>query len=295
MLSELQIVTTFCFIDDFFSRLAQQHPQLSNPQAVCGVSRQLLDSEIIAICILFQFSNYRNFKNFYCFANVHLKKYFPHMVSYSRFVTLKKQVAPAMLLLLNSLFGESSGVSFIDSTSVNVCHNKRIFRNKVFKNLAKRGRTSMGWFFGFKVHIVISHVGELIGFMFTPGNVDDRVPVKDLCKNVYGKLFGDRGYISSALFQKLLLDGVQLITNIKANMKNKLLPLFDKLLLRKRFIVETTFGILKEEFHLEHSRHRSPANFIVNLLSTLIAYCLRPNKPSIRLTNHDQIALQGIC
>lgn len=295
MLSEDQIVTTFFLIDDFLLNLAQQHPQLSIPTSKPGFPCKLHHSEVIAICILFQFSKYRSFKNFYNFAEVHLKKYFPHLVSYSRFISLKKEVAPSMFVLLNSLFGSCTGISFVDSTSVNVCHNKMIFRNKVFKNLAKRGRTSMCWFFGFKIHIIISHQGEILGFMFTPGNVDDRAPVRDLCQDVYGKLFGDRGYISQNLFADLLKNGVQLITNIKANMKNKLIPLFDKLLLRKRFIVETTFGILKEEFHLEHSRHRSPANFIVNLLSTLIAYCLRPNKPSIRLTNQEQIALQGFC
>ncbi len=294
MLTEDQIVTTYVLVDDFLLSLAQQHRELSTQNPNRGFPCKLRHSEIITICILFQFSKYRSFKNFYNFAQVHLKKYFPDLVSYSRFVTLKKTVAPTMFVLLNSLFGSCSGISFIDSTAVNVCHNKRIFRNKVFKNTAKRGRTSMCWFFGFKIHIVVSHCGELLGFMFTPGNVDDRAPVKDLCKEVYGKLFGDRGYISSELFNELLKTGIQLITNIRAKMKNKLIPLFDKLLLRKRFIVETVIGILKEEFHLEHTRHRSPANFVVNLLGALIAYCLRPNKPSIRLTTQDQLMFQGI-
>ena len=154
--------------------------------------------------------------------------------------------------------------------------------------MAKRGKTSMGWFFGFKLHIVINHRGEFINFTLTPGNVDDRKPVVGLCEEITGKLFGDRGYISSSLFQDLIKDGVQLITNIRSNMKNRLLPLFDKLLLRKRFIVETAFGILKEEFHLEHSRHRSPANFVVNLLGTLIAYCLRDKKPSLKIDKNEQ-------
>jgi Transposase DDE domain len=293
MLTDDQIVSTFCIVDDFLSNLKLQHPELPSEKPMRGFPCKLHYSEIITLCILFQFSGYRNFKSFYFYARTYLKKDFPHLVSYSRFVTLKKEAAPAMFVLLNSFFGSCTGISFIDSSSINVCHNKRIFRNKVFKKTAKRGRTSMCWFFGFKIHVIISHEGELLGFMFTAGNVDDRAPVKDLCKDLFGKLFGDRGYISSELFNKLLKTGLQLITNIKANMKNKLVPLFDKLLLRKRFIIETVFGILKEEFHLEHTRHRSPANFVVNLLGSLIAYCLRPNKPSIRLTKQDQLVAQG--
>ena len=139
-----------------------------------------------------------------------------------------------------------------------------------------------------------NHLGELVNFTLTSGNVDDRKPVIGLCENVTGKLFGDKGYISSTLFKNLLNNGVQLITNIRSNMKNKLLPLFDKLLLRKRFIIETTFGILKEGFHLDHSPHRSPANFVVNLLGTLIAYCLKEKKPSISIRKKEPRLLSAL-
>ncbi len=152
----------------------------------------------------------------------------------------------------------------------------------------------MGWFFGFKLHIVINHLGELLSFTLTPRNVDDRKPVIGLCKGLVGKLFGDKGYISSDLFKKLLKKGVKLITNVKLNMKNKLIPLFDKLMLKKRSVVETVIGVLKGEFHLEHSRHRSPQNFVINLLGTLISYCLKPKKPSIQLKTQEQGPLSNI-
>ncbi len=263
-------LTIFCLVDDFILELFKNNPQLQSSKNKRGFKRGLSDSEIITICILFQFSGFRNFKNFYTFLSLNFKKDFNGLVSYERFLTLKKEIAPLLFVFVKSLMSSCTGISFCDSTSLAVCKNKRIRRNKVFKNLAKRGKTSMGWFFGFKLHLIINHKGEFLDFTFSQGNVDDRKPIPDLCRNLFGKLYGDRGYISKKLFEDLFKKGVQIITNIKSNMKNRLIPLFDKLILRKRFVIETVFGILKEEFHLEHSRHRSKKNFIVNLLSCLV-------------------------
>ena len=288
MLKANDIISTFVIVDDFLIDLMQCGLFLQETQGTRGPACSMATSEIITLCLLFQFSGFRNFKSFYQFMEIYYKAYFPNLLSYDRFITVKKRVAPFLYFFLVSLMGEATGVSFIDSTSLAVRRNKRIYRHKVFQGLATRGKTSMGWFFGFKLHIATHHLGELINFTLTSGNVDDRKPVPGLCKNIMGKLFGDRGYISASLFQNLMNSGVQLITNIRSNMKNRLLPLFDKLLLRKRFIIETTFGILKKEFHLEHSRHRSPSNFVVNLLGSLIAYCLKENKPSIKMDEKEK-------
>ena len=137
------------------------------------------------------------------------------------------------------MLGNSTGIAFIDSTPIAVCNNKRIHSNKVFKDLAERGKNSMGWFYGFKLHLIINDKGELLSFKITPANVDDREPVPDMIKNVIGKLFGDRGYISKKLCESLFNNGVQLITKIRKNMENKLLPFMDKILLRKRALIET--------------------------------------------------------
>ena len=97
--------------------------------------------------------------------------------------------------LLNSK-GEITGISFFDSTSIKVCHNKRISRNKVFKGLAKLGKTTTGWFYGFKLHLVINDKGEILAFQLTPGNVSDVSMLETLSSGLWGKLFGDKGYIS---------------------------------------------------------------------------------------------------
>ena len=143
----------------------------------------------------------------------------------------------------------------------------------------------MGWFYGFKLHLVVNDQGELLSFALTPGNTDDRNGnlIYKLTKNLYGKLFGDKGYLSKDLTQSLLEKGIQLITTVRKNMKNKLMPLIDKILLRKRCIIETINDQLKNVCQIEHTRHRSPINFLNNLISGLIAYTYLPNKPSINL------------
>lgn len=140
----------------------------------------------------------------------------------------------------------------------------------------------MGWFFGFKLHIVINDLGELLAVRLTPGDVDDRAPVPQLTQRVFGKLFGDKGYISKALFTELFERDVQLVTKLKTNMKNRLMLMIDKVLLRKRAIIESVNDQLKNISQVEHTRHRSVANFMVNLVSGLIAYTYQPRKPSLK-------------
>jgi hypothetical protein len=250
------------------------------------------ESEIMTILIHFHQSHYRDFKAYYTqHVQHHLKAEFPTLVSYSRFISLLPRVAWLLLLYAFSRQGQCSGISFIDSTPLRVCHNRRIQRHKVFAGIAKRGQSSTGWFFGLKLHLVVSDKGELLSFAVTPGNVDDRQPVPSLAKRLFGKLFGDKGYLSQALFEQLWDNGVQLITKLRSNMKNRLMLLADRLLLRKRFIIETINDQLKNVSQIEHSRHRSPRNAVLNVIAGLIAYTFQDKKPSLRFTTHEAHAL----
>ena len=244
---------------------------------------QLSLSEIMTIIIYFHQSRYRNFKAYY---TEHVCKYlhreFPNLVSYERFVILMPSALGPLSAYLKSLYGNCSGISFIDSTALEVCDSHRIHQHKVFLGLAKRGKGSMGWFYGLKLHLVINDRGEILACQITPGNVDDRKPVPMLCKRLFGKLIADRGYISQPLFEQLLETfNVQLITRLKKNMKNRLMPLIDKLLLRKRAIIESVVDQLKNISQIEHTRHRSPTNAFINIIAGLIAYCHQPKKPSL--------------
>jgi hypothetical protein len=247
----------------------------------------------MTIVIAFHGSGYRTFKDFYQQTVLaDWRDAFPNLVSYGRFVELMPWSFMPLVSFLNTCcFGKVTGISFIDSTSVAVCHIKRAKGHKTFKGLAGWGKSSVGWYFGFKLHLIINDCGELLAVSLTPGNTDDRKPVPDMTKDLVGKLFGDRGYISQALFESLFERGLELMTKRRKNMKNPLMPLLDKILLRKRPMIETVNDQLKNLCQIEHSRHRSPFNFLVNLVSGLIAYAYHPDKPSLDIPNDELKAL----
>lgn len=241
-------------------------------------------SEVMTIVILFHMSGYRNFKTFYTeHVCKHMKSEFPRLVSYNRFIELQASLVIPLVGFLHSQLGECTGVSFVDSTKIIVCHQKRAHSHKVFDEYAKWGKTSTGWFYGFKLHLVTNEYGELLAVKLTFANTDDRKPVPELTEGLIGKLFGDKGYISQKLFEALFERGLQLITRIKKNMKNKLMPVLDKILLRKRAVIESVIDFLKNMCQIEHTRHRSTQGFLVSLLAGLIAYSYIPKKPSLNI------------
>jgi hypothetical protein len=281
----MDVETVFCKADDFCKGYEKeiQKTQLKSSKVQRDRKTSMSLSEMITISLRFHSSCYRNFKGYYIkHVCQNLKGLFPNLVSYNRFIQLMPRVLSATLIFLKTLTGQSHGICFVDSTSINVCHNKRISRNRVFKGLATRGKTTMGWFFGFKLHLIVNDQGDILSWAITQGNVDDRKPVPFLAKRISGKLFGDKGYISKTLFETLFSTGVQLITSLRGGMKNKLMDFNDRLLLRKRFIIETINDQLKNISQIEHSRHRSPVNFLFNLVAALAAYQLQPKKPSLK-------------
>ena len=216
----MDVTELFCKVDDFYQVFEEEHKK----QLIkFGQKRD-------------RKSAYRHFKGFYTgYVEKHLRKDFPGLLSYSRFIQLMPRILVPFFAYLSTMKGRVTGISFIDSTSLTVCNNKRINRNKVFEGLASRGKTSMGWFYGFKLHLIVNEYGE----------------------QVKGKLFGDKGYISSSLSRDLFEAGTQLITTARKNIKNRLMPLLDRMLLPKRFIIETINDPLKNISHIEHTRHRS--------------------------------------
>jgi Transposase DDE domain len=245
-------------------------------------------SELMTSLILLQQSPYRTFKAFYL---QHVQQYwrdeFPRLVSYNRFVELMPSVLIPLTVYLHTQLGTCTGISFIDATALAVCHNARIRQQRVFARDAARGKTSVGWFYGCKLHLVVNDRGALLAFCLTRGNVDDRRPVPRLVRRLFGTLFGDRGYICQELAEALFVrQGLRLITKLRKNMRSRLLTVTDTLLLRKRAIIETIYDQRKNRCQIEHSRHRSPRNFLVNLLAGLIAYCHQPKKPSLDLGMH---------
>lgn len=281
----MSLLELFVEVDDFCQAFEAQVGKQQLPgKGKRGPAPNLSASEIMTIVIDFHQEGYRNFKDYYLKQVCqYLTGEFPKLPSYNRFVEVMSGVLLPLTAYLQSRYGACTGISFVDSTAIAVCHNCRIRRHKVFKDLAARGKTSVDWFFGFKLHLIVNDQGELLAVFLTPGNVDDRVPLAQMTQDLFGRLFGDRGYVSQALFEQLFEQGIELITTIRKNMKNSLMKLEDKLLLRKRYIIETINDQLKNISQIEHTRHRKPANFAVNLIAGLIAYTHQPKKPSLKL------------
>ena len=283
----MSLLELFCAVDDFCKSMdeAQAGHLLASGTAQRQRAGHLSDSEALTIMIHFHQSQYRNFKAYYQqHVQVYLQAEFPHLISYARFVQRMPRLLGGLCLYLFSRFGTCTGISFVDATFVAVCHNRRINQHKVFKGLATRGKGSTGWSFGFKLHVVVNEYGELLAIYLTAANRHELKALPKLVKRLFGKLFGDMAYVSQSMFEQLMQQGIQLVTKVKSNMKNKLMLLSDKLLLRKRSIIETINDQLKNISQIEHSRHRSPLNFLVNLVSGLIAYTHQPNKPSLNLS-----------
>lgn len=282
----MDILTLFCDIDDFCSVFepAWRRRLLASGKRHRHKPSALSLSEVMTILVLFHASGYRDLKTFYTrHVAQHLAGDFPRLVSYQRFVELQREALVPLWCYLHTRFGACTGIAFVDATTLSVCHNLRIPQHRVFWDSARRGRSSMGWFYGFKLHLAINDRGELLGCYLTPGNVDDRRPVPHLVRRLWGRLFGDKGYISQPLATLLEAQDLRLVTRLKKNMKNRFLPLCDKLLLRKRALIETVNDQLKNISQIEHTRHRSLWNFLGNVAAGLIAYTWREKKPSLNV------------
>ena len=297
-MTDANLIEIFCILDEFCKYF---DPELKKRTLDNSGKRRrrrpcrMSDSEVMTILVLFHTMHHRDLKSFYLgYICNHMRREFPNRLSYNRFVERQAKVGLQLLLFLQiCALGKCTGISIIDSTPIVSCHIKRAHSHKTMKGWAAKGKSTMGWFYGFKLHIVINDRGEIIQWMLTPGNTDDREPLKDkdFTRRLFGKIFADRGYISRELFEALFVDDIHLVTKLKKNMKNSLMNLYDKILLRKRALVETVNDELKNVCQIEHTRHRSIDNFASNLIAGLIAYNLLPKKPSMNIDIIDKSKL----
>ncbi len=279
---KMDFTEIYCHVDDFLKELDNRTGLIANNSNKTGCQSRLNRSEIITIIIGYWQSSYDCFKNYY------LKQIWIYhqrdfrVVSYCQFIKLISSYLPLLVLMLNSIMDKCDGISFVDSSSLEVCKRYRISMHKVFAGIAARSKTTKGWFYGLKLHLLVNPGGGIIKESFSSGNKDDRTQLKLMIKGLFGKVFGDRGYISQELFRELLEHGIFMVTRVKKNMKNKLMSLIDKVLLLKRALIESVFSKIKLLGKFEHSRHRSVTNAFVHMVAALISYQLSDNKPSIK-------------
>jgi len=283
MLDRLEEV--FCEVDDFCKAFQAEFEarMIGCGRGSRGPESGLCDSEIITLLLVLHSSGFKYLKTFYNGPwGEALQRYFPGMPCYERFVALQKRVFMPLTLFMFSKLGKKTGIYYIDSTALPVCHNKRIRRHKTFAGLAERGKTTMGWFFGFKLHLVFNELNEIVALKMTPGNVSDTAPVPSLTKDLIGKLFGDKGYIGKKLAEELLRRGLALFTRVRKNMKSLPISMLDKALLNGRNMAETIIGKIKAFSSLNLPKHRLPINGFLHILAAVTAYQINPIKP-----NHD--------
>src|SRR4051812_22011875 len=290
LINELKLVQLFCEIDDFTQVYEQKlagHLLPATLNSKHSSNKPCISlSEMMTLEILYHLSGHKCFEYFYVFEVLQgsLKSYFPYAPSYNRFVELKPRMLVALICYLHCLrLGKLLGLYYCDSTALKVCHNRRIHSHQVFRATAKRGQCSVGWFYGFKLFLVVNDLGEIVQAFVTPGNVSDCATstLQRLFKGLSGLAFADKGFVNQKAFILLYQQGLKLITYIRSNMKNKLVLLHEKMLLKKRGMIESVIDILKSVCNIEHTRHRSPLNMMVNTYAALCAYSTLERKPSI--------------
>jgi len=232
----------------------------------------------------FRLLRYRQFKSFcLSYAVRFLRAEFLGLPSYHRCLELMLRCAVPLSAQFAQLKGRCTGITIVDSSPIAVCDNLRISRHRVFAKVAARGKSSTGWFYGFELHVVVNHRGELVSIKVTSGNVEDRKPLAFLCRGLFGKVYADKGYVARWLADLLRGHQLELITKVRKNRKPvQHTPLYQALL-KRRSLIETVFDELKNLCQIEHTRHRSHANFIVHLIGGIVAYRLMPNKPRLSL------------
>jgi hypothetical protein len=291
-----KVIEIFCEVDDFLKEFDEFETKklISKGETLYRNRKSTMSlSEKMTIYICFHLSSYTNFKRYYNeLVKPHWADMFPSLITYERFnQTQDRLFVPLLLYLNNCRLGKCTGISFVDSTTLHVCHIKREKQNKVFMGMATKSKSTMGWFFGFKLHLIINDKGEILSFSLSRANKDDRDEdiMKNMVEQIFGKLVGDRGYISEKLAQYLWNNGVELIYKRRKNMKEMNLSDTDKVLIRKRALIETVNDELKNICCLQHTRHRAVQGFLNNLVTALIAYQFLDKKPALKLSTMDLV------
>lgn len=283
--TEEKLIELYIEVDDLYKSFIAYKQTRGDYVKRRKVSADLSGPEVCTILVNYNYSGYKCFEYYYReFIRKDYRGYFPDAPCYETFLGYIPKAADLIYLwLLHSTAGSKrTGMYFIDSKKLEVCHLRREKSHKVFKGVARKGKTSTGWFFGLKVHLVINNLGQIVSFDLTPGNVADNN--QELLQKLLGKLdgvcVGDKGYLTK-LFAFFFENGLHLVTKPRKNMKKK--PVEDKFnrLINKRAVVESVFDILATVCDIEHSRHRSPVNAAVHIFSALIAYQYMEQKPCV--------------
>ncbi|MEM1358236.1 MAG: IS982 family transposase [Bacteroidota bacterium] len=284
-----KLISIFVDFDDLVQLVHCQ--MLPSQRAAFGFSSRMSISEIASILIFYHHSEYKNFQYYYhSMVELELRHYFPCLLSYKRFLRLIEHVLPYMLAFRHWQCRQSelTQLYFIDSKRLPVCHNRRIASHRVFRGIAQRGKSSTGFFYGFKVHLIINNLGQIMQFAFTPANVADNNHdlLRQLSQGIKGRCYGDKGYVSS-IFEELFQKGFRLVAKLRDNMKNKLCEIQDRYGMAKRGLIESVNDLLMTICDIEHTRHRKPENAFTHMAAALVAYGYLDRKPKVQFSLNE--------
>lgn len=290
--TENKLIELFIEIDDLLQayesyKATQTLGRIRQPTRVPALS----GSEVCTIWVCYHYSGYKCFEYYYKNKVLkELREYFPNVPTYETFLQYIPKAKGALYLWLLYTCGRSdrTGLYYIDSKRLQVCHLKRQHSNKVFKDIARKGKSSMGWFFGFKLHLVVNQIGQVVAFDLTTGNVADNNQnlLKKLLANLQGYCIGDKGY-HTKLFAFFYENGLHLLTKPKKNMKHRITTEYHNKLIDKRGLIESVFDILTSVCDLEHTRHRNPDNAFAHMIAAVIAYQYLNKKPALFFPSID--------
>jgi hypothetical protein len=285
LLTDTKLIEIFCDCDDFYKNYEQWQFQKKTLRRKPTREPGLSTSEIMCILILYHHSGMKCFQYYY--QQVVLKSmlsYFPSSPCYGRFVQLIPRCMMPLLMFVNfSRVGRLVGCYFADSKKLPVCDNLRIKSNRVFEGIAGRSKSSTGWFYGLKLFLVINAFGEIIRCVITPANIADNnlEMMKKIFKGLRKFLFADKGFLSQPAFEYFYEQGLKIVTTIRSNMKNKLVPVLERLMLMKRGVIESVNDLLMTLCDIDHTRHRSPINCITHAYAGVAAYTYLDKLPSV--------------
>lgn len=278
-----RLLQLFCIVDTLVREVLFHTSSLPESGNTLGRPHNLSISEAVTISLYRFLFPWTDFKHYYGFVQNYHTKEFPNAPHYDNMLSYQKQLLPFFTKLLGILIAINRSafknkkvrIMCVDGSPLPVCVNKRIFHHKVMKQVSARGKSTMGWFYGMKLHILVDERGNLLGVTITPGNVDERTQVKKLVGDITNSLLiADAGYVKELLKQELFeKNGIQFVTGVKRTMK-KLMSCEQHSVLRARQLVETVIGSVKHRLGMTFRLHRSIAGYQVHFVLTLIAYTL---------------------
>jgi hypothetical protein len=283
-MDETMLITLYCIIDDFINTLVKTddgHKMLSEWKAKRGPQRRLSLSEVLTLNILRFSFHVNDLKAFVRLSNSAYKSYFPQLTNYENFLKATNRSFPFFVLLLKYLLElnrlvSKDGVYFFDSTALSVCYNWNIATHKVTKDFAARGKTSKGWFFGFKLHGACDSKGNLVSLRFSPGNEHDSRHAEYLTEGLGGLFVGDAGYLlKQEVFQRLFEKHKRILAASRKNMK-RLMTQEQGIMLSKRSAIETVWGVLQERYGLVYHLARNMTGLFRHYCCSLVSFLMQP-------------------